>query len=108
MRATVYWCADTAVASQAAQFAINASHFGSGENEAGTTYAGTSAKFTAGSEAYNVTSSSVMDDLDPPAVGDLMAFHFSYTSAGSSTTGSDFQFLGMKIRYTANVLGVYV
>lgn len=109
MRATVFWSADTAQATQTAQFTINASHYGNGEADAGTTFAGTAAKFTAGaSEANAVTSSSAMDDMDPPAVGDVMGIHFEYQSSGSSTTGSDFQFHYMAIRYTANTLGAAV
>lgn len=109
MRATVLWSADTAQATQTAHFTVNASHYGNGEADAGTTFAGTAAKFTAGaSDANAVTSSSVMNDLDPPAVGDLMGLHFQYQAAGSSTTGSDFQFHGMVLRYMVNKLGAAV
>lgn len=106
MRATALWSADAALATQTAEFTVNASMFGDGEVAGSTSYTGTAAKYTAtASDANAVTSSSVMDDLDPPARGDLMGFHFTYHSAGSSTTGSDFQFHGVKIRYTANQLG---
>lgn len=105
MRSTVYWCADTAQATQTAAMAVNASMYTDGEAEAATTYAGTSTCYTAtASDAYAVTSSSLMDDLDPPAVGDLMAIHFEYTTA-EGTVASDMQFLGMKLRYRSNILG---
>ncbi len=102
--ACVVWGADTAQATQTAEITLNASMYSPADTgDAGTTYAGTATKLTAGaSDANMITVSSLATDIDVPAVGDMMGFHIDYASSGSSTTGSDFMFVGLKIGYTKN------
>ena len=106
MTAYAMWSADTAAASQAADFSLKWRHYGDGEATAGTTGSTAEAKFTANASDANVIEvSTISTAVDPPAVGDLMGFNFIYQASGSSTTGSDFQLHGLTIRYTANKLG---
>jgi len=106
MTVYVYWSADTAAASQAAEMAMAASYFADGEAAAGTAASVDSAKYVASASDANVIEvSTLTSSLAPPSAGEIMGIHFQYTSAGSSTTGSDFQFHGLKLRYYAATLG---
>ncbi|NIV29469.1 MAG: hypothetical protein GWN58_08150, partial [Anaerolineae bacterium] len=63
--ASVIWSADTAQATQTAELTLNASMYSNGDTgDAGTTYAGTATKVTAGaSDANAITVSSLATDI---------------------------------------------
>jgi len=106
LTAYAIWSADTAAASQAAELDLKWKHYGDGEATAGTTGSIAATKFLAtASDANAIEVSTLTASVDPPAVGDMMGFTFTYQSAGSSTTGSDFQLHGLTLRYIANKLG---
>jgi len=106
MTAYAYWSSDAAVASQAAELALKWEMYGDGEATAGTSGSIDHTKFDASASDANAVEVSTMSSaVDPPAAGDLMGFMFRYQSAGSSTTGSDFQFHGLRLRYRAAALG---
>jgi len=103
LSASVFWSVAASVANDAAQVQLFWKHYADGEATAGTTGSTAAMKVSCTCAATcSLNISEMTTSIDPPASDDLMGLTFRYHSAGSSTTGSDFRFHGLRLRYVAN------
>ena len=101
------WSNTVAVADQAAQMMLNWRHYAAGESSPGASGAIAQAKFLAEASAADaINLSRLSTAMEPPAEAEMTILGFGYHNAGSSTTGSYFQFHGLKLRYTSDKLGL--